>query len=36
MSMDILLDSAGRGEGGLGRMEGGAAREEQSTEKGVG
>ena len=34
--MDILPDGAGRGEGGLGRTEGGAAGEEWSTEKGVG
>ena len=34
--MGILLDGAGRGGGDLGRMEGGAARGEQSTEKGVG
>ena len=34
--MDIPLDGAGRGGGGLGRTEGGAAGEEQSTEKGVG
>ena len=34
--MGILLDGAGRGGGDLGRMEGRAARGEQSTEKGVG
>jgi len=34
--MGIPLDSAGRGGGGLGRMEGGAAGAERSTEKGVG
>jgi len=36
MSMGIPLDGAGRGGGGLSRTEGGAARGEQSTEKGVG
>jgi len=34
--MDILPDGVGGGGGGLGRMEGRAAGEEQSTEKGVG
>jgi len=34
--MGILLDSAGRGGGSLSGTEGGAAGEEQSTEKGVG
>jgi len=34
--MGISLDGTGGGGGGLGRMEGGAARAEQSTEKGVG
>ena len=36
MSMGILPDGAGKGGGGLGRMEGRAAGGEQSTEKGVG
>ena len=36
MSMGIPLDGAGRGGGGLGRTEGGAAGGEWSTEKGVG
>jgi len=34
--MGIPLDGAGGGRGGLGGMEGRAAGEEQSTEKGVG
>jgi len=34
--MGILLDGAGGGGGGLGETEGGAARGERSTEKGVG
>jgi len=34
--MGIPPDGAGRGKGGLGRMEGGAAGGEWSTEKGVG
>jgi len=34
--MGILLDGAGGGGGGLGRMEGGAAGGEWSTKKGVG
>jgi len=34
--MGILLDGAGGGRGSLGRTEGGAARGERSTEKGVG
>ena len=34
--MGIPLDGAGRGGGGLGRTEGGAAGGEWSTEKGVG
>jgi len=34
--MGIPLDGAGRGGGGLGRTEGRAAGEEQSTKKGVG
>jgi len=34
--MGIPPDGAGRGREGLGRMEGRAARGEQSTEKGVG
>jgi len=34
--MGTLLDGAGRGRGGLGEMEGGAAGGEWSTEKGVG
>jgi len=34
--MSIPLDGIDRGGGGLGRMEGRAAGEEQSTEKGVG
>jgi len=33
--MGILLDGAGRGRGSLGGTEGGAARGERSTEKGV-
>jgi len=33
--MGTLLDGAGRGRGGLGGMEGGAAGGERSTEKGV-
>jgi len=33
--MGILLDGAGRGGGDLGRLEGGAARGERSTEKGI-
>ena len=36
MSMGILLDGAGRGGGGLGGTEGGAAGGEWSTEKRVG
>jgi len=34
--MDIPPDSAGRGRGGLGGIEGRAAEGEQNTEKGVG
>jgi len=34
--MGISLDDAGRGGGGLGGMEGGAAGGEQSTKRGVG
>jgi len=34
--MGIPPDGAGGGRGGLGRTEGGAARGEQSTEKGIG
>jgi len=34
--MGTLPDSAGGGGGGLGRMEGGAAGAERSTEKGIG
>ena len=34
--MGTLPDGAGGGRGGLGRMEGGAAEGERSTEKGVG
>jgi len=36
MSIGTLPDGAGGGRGGLGKMEGGAARGEQSTKKGVG
>jgi len=36
MSMSTPPDSAGRGGGGLGGMEGRAAGEERSTEKGIG